>query len=415
MMPAATAAVRLGPPRRIGLSLLCALIAGRAAFRLILYGANVALLAGWGAATFARYAAASGALVWVLVLAQAGPEKTALKLLPRGGDGHLAIVRGLRTVIRLAPPLAFVSAAWLTLINAHASSALYAAAGAQSIALGLNIAAVATQRALGRLGRDLVSFGLLSIGWIALTAVTIAAALEPPVYLLCLCAWTMTVTEITMRSTPVSSARVPHRSSALHSLAQTAALMSVYDVAGAAAGSVAFLVLPLTGYANQAGVLYLALTGWGFAAGLFIYIARVFQPRLSVWLASDGALSGRRQARALAVWALRLNLGWLVLVGLLIVAADLSGSQPSAGAAAILTALLLSRGVIWGMTFASVSLLENSDLRALETVAKGAGAGFVLVAITSAALIPIFGAPGAVWALSTDELALAAVVLRCSS
>ena len=142
----------------------------------------------------------------------------------------------------------------------------------------------------------------------------------------------MTVTEITMRSTPVSSARAPHRSSALHSLAQTAALMSVYDVAGAAAGSVAFLVLPLTGHANQAGVLYLALTGWGFAAGLFVYIARVFQPRLSVWLASDGAASGRRQARALAGWALRLNLGWLVLVGLLIVAEDLGGSQPRASA-----------------------------------------------------------------------------------
>ncbi|MFZ0383279.1 MAG: hypothetical protein WAL38_36005, partial [Solirubrobacteraceae bacterium] len=140
-----------------------------------------------------------------------------------------------------------------------------------------------------------------------------------------------------------------------------------------------------------------------------------FQPRLSVWLASDGAASGRRQARALAGWALRLNLGWLVLVGLLIVAEDLGGSQPRASAAAILTALLLSRGVVWGMTFASVSLLENSDLRALGTVAKGAGAGFVLVAITSAALIPIFGAAGAVWALSTDELALAAVILRCSS
>jgi hypothetical protein len=414
-MPATTAAVRPQPPRRIGLSLLCGLIAGRAAFRLILYGANLALLAGWGAATFARYAAASGALVWVLVLAQAGPEKTALKLLPRGGEGHLAMLKGLRTVIRLAPALGLVSAASLTLIDAQGSGALYAAAAAESIALGLNIAAVATQRALGRLGRDLVSFGSLSIGWIALTAVAIAVAVEPPVYLLCLCAWTMTVTEITMRSTPVSSAPAPRRSSALHSLVQTAALMSVYDVAGAAAASVAFLVMPLTGYANQAGVLYLALTGWGFVAGLFIYIARVFQPRLSVWLASDGAASGPRQARALALWALRLNLSWLVLVGLLIVAADLGGSQPGAGAAVILTALLLSRGVIWGLTFASVSLLENAELRALGTVAKGAGAGFVLVAISSAALIPIFGAAGAVWALSTDELALAAVVLRCSS
>ena len=140
------------------------MIAGRATFRLILYGANVALLAGWGAATFARYAAASGALVWVLVLAQAGPEKTALKLLPRGGEGHPAVVKGLRMVIRLAPPLAFVLGRVVDPYDAHATRALYAAAAAQSIALGLNIAAVATQRALGRLGRDLVRlFGLMSM------------------------------------------------------------------------------------------------------------------------------------------------------------------------------------------------------------------------------------------------------------
>jgi hypothetical protein len=408
-MTTATAAVRLEAPRRVGLRLLCGLIAGRATFRLVLYGANVALLAGWGATRYARYAAASGALVWVLGLAQAGPEKAALKLLPRGGEGHPATLAGLRTVIRFTPLVALVAATSVTAIDGRASGALYAAAAAQSVALGLNIAAVAVQRALGRTRRDLVSFALLSIAWVALTALAVVVALEPPIYLLCLCATTMTVTEITMRGTHVSGAA--HHSSSVRSLAQTAALMGAYDVAGMAAASVAFLVLPLTGYANQAGVLYLAITGWSFAASLFVYIGRVFQPWLSVWLAREGSVTGRRQARVLAAWALRLNAAWLVVVGLLIVAADLRTLLPSVGAVVILTALLLSRGVIWGLMFTSVSLLENSDLRALVTVAKGAAVGFVVVAIASAALIPSFGAAGAVWAVSTDEFALAAVVL----
>ena len=267
------------------------------------------------------------------------------------------MLAGLRTVIRFPPLGALVVAASLTAIDGRASGALYAAAAAQSVTLGLNIAAVAVQRALGRTRRDLVSFALLSIAWVALTALAVAVDLQPPIYLLCLCATTMTVTEITMRGTPVSGAGAAHHSSALRTLAQTAALMGVYDVAGMAGASVAFLVLSLTGYANQAGVLYLAITGWSFAASLFVYVARVFQPWLSVWLAREGSVTGRRQARALAAWALRLNAAWLVVVGLLIVAADLRTLLPSVSAVVILTALLLSRGVIWSLMFASVSLL----------------------------------------------------------
>ena len=413
MAATAAAAVRLQAPKRVGSRLLCGLIAGRAIFRVILYGANVALLAGWGPERYGHYAAASGALICLLGLAQAGPEKAALKLIPRAREGQFAMLGGLRTLIRGAPIVAFLAAASLTAINASGTVALYAAAAAQSVALGLNIAAVAMQRALGRTIRDPVGFALLSVAWVALTTLAVSAALEPSIYLLSLSAITMIVSEITMRGTPVSHAGTARtqRSSARRSLAQTAALMGVYDVAGAAAGSVAFLVLPFTGYANQAGALYLAFTGWAFAASLFIYVARVFQPRLSIWLASDGAVTGRRQARTLALWALRLNGVWLVATGLVIVAADLRRLPPGGGAAVILTTLLLSRGVIWCLTFASVSLLENSDLKALGTVAKGAAAGFVLVAIASAALIPSFGAAGAVWAVSTDELALAAVVL----
>jgi hypothetical protein len=60
-----------------------------------------------------------------------------------------------------------------------------------------------------------------------------------------------------------------------------------------------------------------------------------------------------------------------------------------------LTALLLFRGAIWGLLFASISLLENaSDLDSLRVVAKGAAIGLVLVVAVSVVVIPAFGAAG---------------------
>lgn len=412
MTPAATATVDAQPQElvRVGLKLLCSLIAARATFRLVLYGANIALLTCWGAGVYGRYAAASGVLLWVMTIAQAGPEKAALKLIPRGGDGRAAMLTTLRFIIRLAPLALLVPAVLAIALAPRGTGALYAAAAAQGVALGLNMAAVAVQRALGRTGRDLVNFGLLSIIWVVLTAVTVALAVAPVLYLLCLCLSTMTVTELTMRGTPVTPSGT-HRSRALRSLGETAAMMSVYDVAGNAALSVAFLVLPLSGHADQSGVLYLALAGWGLALSLIVYVARVFQPRLSVWLAGAGSVSGRRQARVLARWALRLNLAWLAAAAVVIAVADLSGLTAGASAVAGLSALILSRSVIWGLMFASISLLENSDHDALRAVAKGAAAGLVVVVAVSAVVIPAFGAAGAIWAMATDELALAIAVL----
>lgn len=413
MTPAATATADVRPHElaRIGLKLLAGLIAARATFRLVLYGANVALLAGWGAGEYGRYAAASGVLAWVMIVAQAGPEKAALKLLPRGGDGRPAMLAALRALIRLAPLALLVPAMLAVASQPGGGAALYGAAAAQSVALGLNMAAVAVQRALGRTGRDLANFGLLSVVWVALTALTIALDVAPASYLLCLCLATMAVTELTMRGTPIAPRRA-RRARVPRDLAETAAMMSVSDVAGMAALSVAFVVLPLSGHADQSGALYLALAGWGLALGLIVYVARVYQPRLSVWLAGAGSVSGRRQARLLARWALRLNLAWLAVAGVVIVAADMRGLTTGASAVAALSALILSRGAIWGVMFASVSLLENADRDALRVVAKGAAIGLAVVVAVSVVVIPAFGAAGAIWAMATDELALAIVVLR---
>jgi hypothetical protein len=64
------------------------------------------------------------------------------------------------------------------------------------------------------------------------------------------------------------------------------------------------------------------------------------------------------------------------------------------------------------LTTVGVCLLENLDGRSLRAAAVGATGGFTLVTVTALAVIPVYGAAGAVWALGTMELAQAIVLLR---
>ena len=399
-------------PAPIGIQLLLGLVAGRATFRLVLYGANVALLAGWGHHTYARYAAASGALVWVVALAQAGPEKAALKLVPRPGHSRGAIVGGLLAIVRYVP-LAFAALAAIAVaIDQQAVAALYLAAAAQSVAIGLNVAGVALQRALGRAGRDIFNFALLSAAWVILTALALVTHMQPALYLLSQCLVTVAVTELTSSGLRAPTQSIFGRPGVLRSLSETVALMGVYDVAALVATSAVFLVLPLTRNAAQSGDLYLAVTGWGIALSFFIYALRVFQPRISLWLAGEGRVTGRRRARTMAAWALGLNVAWLLVVAVVRLAGGFRKLPPGLVTTVVLTALLLSRSPVSGLMLVSAYLLENADDGSLRAVAAGAAGGFALVVVASIAVIPFFGAVGAIWALATGELVQALVVLR---
>ncbi|MFN2468233.1 MAG: hypothetical protein ABR521_08930 [Gaiellaceae bacterium] len=407
-----SALAELGASGRLGIRMLLGLLAGRATFRLVLYGANVTLLAGWGHHTYARYAAASGALVWVVALAQAGPEKTALKLIPRPGQAREATVAGLLAIVRGVPLVFCALAALAIAVDQHAVATLYVASAAQSVAIGLNVAGVALQRALGRAGRDISNFALLSAAWAVLTAFAVVLHLPPVLYLFSQCVAAIAVTEVTLRGLRAPTRSLAGRPRARRRLDETVALMGVYDVAALAATSAVFLVLPLTRNADQSGDLYLALAGWGVALGFLVYALRVFQPRMSLWLAGEGSLTGRGWARSLAAWALALNAAWLVVVAVVLVAGGFRALAPGIVTVAALTGLLLSRSPVSGLMLVSVCLLENADVGSLRAVAAGAAGGLVLVLVASAAVIPFFGAAGAIWALATDELVQAGVVLR---
>jgi hypothetical protein len=393
---------------RISLRMLAGLFAGRAAFRVVLYGANVAMLQVWDHATYAAYAAASGALVWLLALAQAGPEKAALKLLPRPGEARAAVLDALLTTVRVVPLAGLATAATAIALDPDATATLYVVCAAQSVAIGLNVAAVAIQRALGRAERDIRNFAVLSAAWIVLSAAAAALRVEPVLYVFALCAAAVVVTHVGTHGL-TGSART---GAAAPGLGRTVALMSAYDVAGVAAVSVAFLVLSLTSAAEQAGPLYLAVGGWSILLGFIVYGVRVFVPRISLWMQAEGRVLGPRRARAMARWALGANIAWLAAVGLLIVLGRLPAVSPGLPCAGVLTVLLLSRGPMCVLTFLSVSLLENADARTLRRVAAGAVGGLALVVVVSVPAIPAFGAYGAVWALAMDELVLAAVLLR---
>jgi hypothetical protein len=394
---------------RISMRMLAGLVAGRAAFRVVLYVANVAMLQAWGHATYATYAAASGAVVWVLALAQCGPEKAALKLLPRPGAARAAILGALLTTVRVVPLAGLAVASAAIALAPHATATLYVVCAAQSVAVGLNVAGVAIQRALGRAERDIANFAVLSATWIVLSAAAAFLRVDPALYVFAQCVAAVVVTHVGTRGLTTAGASAP---GVRRRLGRTVALMAVYDVAAVAAVSAVFLVLPLTAAADEAGPLYLAVAGWSVLLGFIEYGVRVFVPRISLWMQAEGRVVGPRRARAMARWSLAVNIAWIAAVGLLIVLGRLPAISAGMAGAAVLTVLLLSRSPVVVLTFLGVSLLENADGRALRRVAMGAVGGLALVVVVSVPAISAFGAYGAAWALAMDELVLAAALLR---
>src|SRR5688500_13673528 len=67
----------------IGAGTLASLLAGRSGYRLIQLAATVVLLPIWGAAGYATFATAIASFSWVTALVLTGPEKVALKIVPR--------------------------------------------------------------------------------------------------------------------------------------------------------------------------------------------------------------------------------------------------------------------------------------------------------------------------------------------
>ena len=79
------------PTTRLGRGTVLLLLTGRAASRGAQYLTGLVLLAVWGPAEFARYAAPLGVAIWLFALSAAGTERAALVLI--GGSGGYALER----------------------------------------------------------------------------------------------------------------------------------------------------------------------------------------------------------------------------------------------------------------------------------------------------------------------------------
>ncbi|MDA0638416.1 hypothetical protein OUY22_33845, partial [Nonomuraea sp. MCN248] len=173
----AAEAHRIGPRR------LLTLLSGRAAFRLLLYGSAGVLVAAWSREDFNRYAAAVGAVGWLSMVVQSGPEKAALALIPRARRTRDQLAGMLRTAVAYVP-LPFTAAAVAALLISPGSTVtVYLLAVAYYVGLGCGMLGVAVHRALGGYARDTVHFTLLGVGMIGLAGLAFAVSIPPVAYL----------------------------------------------------------------------------------------------------------------------------------------------------------------------------------------------------------------------------------------
>ncbi|WP_026414420.1 hypothetical protein [Actinomadura oligospora] len=392
------------------------LLVGRVVLRLLLYAAGMILVFAWGRDEFSRYAAAAGTAVWLTPLVQAGPEKAALKLLPRATRTRGDLLGPLRATVALLPlPFAAATAVML-LYDPHATATLYIAAASYQVSLGCTLLGTAVHRALGRADRDVAAYAALSVGLAVMCGLVLLAGPPPVAYFCGLLVLTLTLNLALARLMPVPepSPRV-RKTRAL--LAGTVALMGAPEVTANLATSLLYVELSLTALGHHSaghdtaghrasGDLYLVLMAWSLAIGAGYFAQRVFQPATSVRLTGRGAAAGRSRAHRLARGVLLGSLAWppLALAAQFTV---LSGLPTLA----VLAVLMVSRAPLYMlMTYASY-LLENSGGRHLRTSAMAGATGLLAVVVAGAVAIPLLGAAGAVYALAAKELVLSLVVL----
>ncbi|MFI7451503.1 hypothetical protein ACIBQX_28680 [Nonomuraea sp. NPDC049714] len=389
---------------RIGARRLLTLLGGRATFRLLLYGSSGVLVAAWSRADFNAYAAAAGAVGWLCMVVQSGPEKAALTLIPRAFRTRDQLAGLLRAVVAYVP-LPFTAAAAAGLVLAPGSTAtIYLLAIAYYIALGCGSLGVAVHRALGRYTYDTAHFSLLGLGMIALAGLAFTAHLRPTGYLAGLLVLVTALNLVLLRGLP----RAHGSRRALRGLlAGTVVLMGAADVMSNAIIGTLFVELSLSLHAGQSGDLYLMILGWGFAASVVYTVQRIYQPRLALWMTSGGSARARTLGMRVANVAILTSALWLVLAGAAL-AAGVAGTRSLIVLAVLLASLLPAN------TLASfgIFVLENSGKSGLRDSAKAAILAWAAVAALGALTVPLAGAAGAVYALGAQGFVLGLALRR---
>ncbi|MET7459965.1 hypothetical protein [Nonomuraea sp. NPDC005501] len=404
----AAASHSIGPRR------LLTLLGGRATFRLLLYGSAGVLVAAWSREDFNAYAAAVGAVGWLCMVVQSGPEKAALTLIPRARRTRDHITGMLRAVVARGP-LPFTAAAVAGLVLApHSTVTIYLLAVAYYVSLGCGMLGVALHRALGRYTRDTAHFSLLGLGMIGMAGLAFTSHLRPAGYLAGLLVLVTVLNLALLRGLPAGArdrpeARTagPPRRTLRGIVAGTVMLMGAVDVMGNAMVGTLFVELSLTSHADQSGDFYMMILVWGFATSVIYTLQRIYQPRLALRTGSSGAGQVRELARRVALLSVWIGGAWLVVAGTAL-AGGLAGTRSLVALGGLLASLL----PVNALAGFAVFLLENTGKAGLRACAKAVVMSWAVVAVLGALVIPFAGAAGAVYALGAQGFVLGTMLGR---
>jgi hypothetical protein len=389
---------------------LLSLLAGRGVCRFVQYGSTAVLLSVWGTDEYAVYAGALGAFAWLTALISAGPEKAALKLLPRARRAYPDLYGGFLVLGLLALPVAAAFGLAVAFAGWSQHALVYLGTAAVTTNIGCNLLLVGLARLRGWLHRDPLNHLVLSgvYGGLAVAAVL---GLGPVGYLIGLTAALATLNTDLLRRLGRPSLRIRRRRRLVRLLVGTVALMGGAEVTSTTVTSVLFVELALTRWSRQAAVLFPLILVWSAGANLFAYLLRVYQPRTSLRLAGRGVHAGRREALRYAPVALTLALTFQLAAGLAVATTGISRLPVGLELAAVLGLLLAGRTPSFLLLSLMAYRLENIDGRGLRVNALASGLALAAVAMTGLWAVPAFGAVGFICADGVLDVVQAATVL----
>jgi hypothetical protein len=365
------------------------LVGGRAAYRLALYGAGLALLTLWGPAEFALYAGATGAVGWLFALTSSGPEKAALALIPRAGGALLE-----RGIVWLAvTPFATVTLAYLALLVGGVGepmTRLVAAAGL-SVGVGCCAVLVALYRIRGRPRVDTLTYCGIATGYAIAVGLAAGAGFGVDAVLDVLLGVVTVliaglVAGLVARLDPARASR----RSTMEAL-RAAAVLGVSEILGAASSSVLYAILAVFGDPAETSRFYLLMIVAGAFAVGWSYLLRLVQPWLVGRLEQRGRGEGWRTVGRLSAWSA--GVGGILTAALVAVVRVRGDGWPQSEAA------LLLEVALYAATTGALLVAENIDAHGRRWSAAGAVAQFATVAGVGWWLVPVAGAAGGFAAL----------------
>ncbi|WP_412537786.1 hypothetical protein R8Z50_18165 [Longispora sp. K20-0274] len=359
------------------------LVAGRGAYRVAQQASEVTLLALWGAAGFAPYAAATGISAWLFALTASGVEKAALTLIPRGDGPGLE-----RFFHRLAfAPLTVCVAGWLVGVAVEPGGAVarYAAAATLSTGIGCCAVQVALFRLRGRPHADAAAYTVIAATY-GCGALLVATTGVRAATLLAFLAGTVTVLNVVLAL--LLRPPGPRLAAGAWPAARAAAVLTVGEALAIASVSILYAELTARSTPAQVSRFYLLVLGPVACGVLWGYLLRIWQPRTVAWLRAHGPAAGVGLARRV--------LRWLLPPAALATGALVAWPHP----AGIGVEIALSAGCQL-----CVYLMENLDARRRRASAGTAVAQCATVAAVGWALVPSAGAVGGIVALAAGYVA----------